>query len=310
MTECSALFGIRSNDGHGAIPGLPVVGDEFIAHAEDKPRLNIQLELLQDAEVFIRLGRLFAFFDLDGVHLIPLDDQQVDLLLVDVAVVEQVNRLACVVVALDNLRHYIGLKEGSVHRTILQRFRSGPAAEIGGEAGVHEVHLGRLDQPFGDVGVVRPQDEDDAGSLQNGHPRLGGGSGHADGAGDLVVLQLLSGPCRHIDEEIVELVQLSHLCQILDVPLNVGVDVVHIEAVTVEVCGAQLGHTAQEDVLIHLVDVLALAVLQPLPDGFQVGMEQVGGTPLDLRRGQARHIEDSDAASQRLGNILHHFELL
>ena len=70
-----------SEYGYGTIPGLPIVGDEFVAHAEDEPRLNIQLELLEDTEVFIWLGRLLAFLDLDGIHLIPLNDQQVDLLL-------------------------------------------------------------------------------------------------------------------------------------------------------------------------------------------------------------------------------------
>ena len=151
----------RSEYEYGTIPGLPIVGDEFIAHAEDEPRLNIQLELLEDTEVFIWLGRLLAFLDLDWIHLIPLNDQQVDLLLVYVAVVEQVSGLTCVVVALDDLRDHISLKERSVHRTVLQCFRSGPAAEIGGKTGIHEIHLGRLDQPLGDVGVVRPQDEDD-----------------------------------------------------------------------------------------------------------------------------------------------------
>lgn len=99
VTDGTAVtLGAWSDDGHGTIPGLPIVGDELVAHAQDDPRLNIHLELLQDAEVFIRLGRLFAFLDLDGVHLISLNDQQVDLLLVDVAVVEQVNGLARVVV--------------------------------------------------------------------------------------------------------------------------------------------------------------------------------------------------------------------
>ena len=128
----------RSEYGYGTIPGLPIVGDEFVAHAEDEPRLNIQLELLEDTEVFIWLGRLLAFLDLDGIHLIPLNDQQVDLLLVYVAVVEQVSGLTCVVVALDDLRDHISLKERSVHRTVLQCFRSGPAAEIGGKTGTSE----------------------------------------------------------------------------------------------------------------------------------------------------------------------------
>ena len=42
----TAPLGIWSKDGHGTIPGLPIVGDEFVAHAENESRLNIQLQLL------------------------------------------------------------------------------------------------------------------------------------------------------------------------------------------------------------------------------------------------------------------------
>ena len=72
----AAPLGAWSENGHRTIPGLPVVGDELVTHAQDDPRLNIQLELLEDTEVFIRLGRFLAFLDLDRIHLVALDDQQ------------------------------------------------------------------------------------------------------------------------------------------------------------------------------------------------------------------------------------------
>lgn len=80
----------------------------------------------------------------------------------------------------------------------------------------------------------------------------------------------------HKDKEVVELTQFSYLSQILDIALNVSVDIVHVKTVAIHICRTELRHTAAENILINLVDILVPAVFQSLSNGIQVGMKQCG----------------------------------
>lgn len=70
-----------------AIPGLTIVGNQLITHAKDDPWLDLHLELLKGPKILVGLGWLLPFFDFNGVHFIPLDNQQVDLPFINIPIV-------------------------------------------------------------------------------------------------------------------------------------------------------------------------------------------------------------------------------
>ena len=85
-----------------------------------------------------------------------LDDQQVDLLLVLVAIEEELRLLATVPPRLEDLDQDPGFEDRPRRRAGLQRLGTGPTGQPGAKARVQEIEFGRLDQALG-VQNCRPK---------------------------------------------------------------------------------------------------------------------------------------------------------
>ena len=57
-------------------------------------------------------------------------------------------------VVLENLAHHPGFQQGAGHRPGFQRCRVGPAGQVGGQAGIEKLQLGRLDEALAQIGVA------------------------------------------------------------------------------------------------------------------------------------------------------------
>lgn len=106
-------------------------------------------------------GGLGRFLDLDGMDRVVPENQQIDFLLVLVAVEVERSALAVVPIAFDDFRNHPSFQESAVHGSGFQGFGGTPLGEVGGQAGVQEVELGRFHQALVVVGVIGFQQVDD-----------------------------------------------------------------------------------------------------------------------------------------------------
>ena len=93
-----------------------------------------------------------GFLDLQGISDAILHDQQINLALILVADVVKRRPPSAVPVALEQLDEHPGHQDRAGHGSSFQGLRTGPFGEVGRQAGVKKIELGRLDESFAEIG--------------------------------------------------------------------------------------------------------------------------------------------------------------
>ena len=120
----------------------------------------------------VSLVRVAFFLNLYRIQRAVFMEQHINFPFVFVAVIVDIRLLAVMPIAFDDFRNNVGLKHIAAHCAAFQNFRRFPTGQITGQPCVHKIDFRRFNKAVANIVIIRTQNINKPGSLQNGKPGL------------------------------------------------------------------------------------------------------------------------------------------